>query len=207
MGERMARTTPRTWAGTTLTDRKATRRGQLLDAGLDLLGTSGSSAVTVRAVCRQAQLTERYFYESFADREELVLAVYERVGTEARTALVHAVSTTADSAAERAEAAVTAFVELIVDDPRKGRVLLLAPMTDLTLSRRGGELLPTFAALIRDQLPNKADEVDRQMTAVGLVGALTNLFIGYLDGTLQVSRQRLVSHCVRLLVRAEAAHD
>jgi len=194
-------TTPsRTWAGTTLDDRKAVRREQLIETGLELLGTE--KPVSVRAVCRHAKLTERYFYESFADREELVLAVYERVGSQAHQALVDAVRETAEPDA-RAEAAVTAFVELMVDDPRKGRVLLLAPMTDPALSRRGLELLPAFAELVRGQLSG-GDDVERQMVAVGLVGALGNVFIAYLNGTLQVSRERLVAHCVRLVLGADS---
>ncbi|NKQ52633.1 TetR/AcrR family transcriptional regulator [Amycolatopsis sp. K13G38] len=192
----------RTWAGTTLDDRKAARREKLLAAGLDLLGTEGSSAVSVRAVCRHAKLTERYFYENFADREELVLAVYEHVAGEARQALIDAVPDTRADPAARAEAAVTAFVELMVDDPRKGRVLLLAPITDPALSARGVALLPAFAALVREQLPDRLDESDRELTAVGLVGALTNLFTSYLGGGLKVSRDRLISHCVALLARA-----
>ncbi|WP_116051794.1 TetR/AcrR family transcriptional regulator [Amycolatopsis palatopharyngis] len=198
----MADTAGRTWGGTTLSDRRAARREQLLAAGLDLLGTGGTAAVSVRAVCRKAKLTERYFYENFADREALVLAVYEQVGAQAHQALVDAVAAAPASATERAEAAVTAFVELMLDDPRKGRVLLIAPLTDPTLSRRGVELLPAFAALIREQLPTSADELDREMTAVGLVGALTNLFVAHLEGTMTVPRQRLVAHCVHLLSRA-----
>lgn len=190
----------RTWGGTTLTDRKAARREQLMDTGLELLGGSGSSAVTVRAVCRTAKLTERYFYESFTDRDRLVLAVYDRIAEQAKQALVDAVHAAGPSARERAEAAVTAFVELIVDDPRKGRVLLLAPLTDPPLSRRGSELIPAFATLIREQLPEKADAEDSEMTAIALVGALTNLFVAYLGGTLTVTRERLAEHCVRLLL-------
>ncbi|MDQ0381855.1 TetR/AcrR family transcriptional regulator [Amycolatopsis thermophila] len=194
--------TEKTWAGTTLSDRRAARRAQLLDAGLDLLGTAGSAAVTVRAVCRQAKLTERYFYESFADREELVVAVYEQVAAEAHRALVDAVPDSGRDPAERAEAAVTAFVELLLDDPRKGRVLLLAPITDPALSARGVALLPAFAGLVREQLPERMDALDRQLTAIGLVGALTHLFTAYLSGTPEMSRERLVEHCVRLLARS-----
>jgi AcrR family transcriptional regulator len=196
-------TTPsRTWAGTTLDDRKATRRAQLLETGLDLLGTEGTAAVSVRAVCRHAKLTERYFYESFTDREDLVLAVYEHVGALAHRALTDAVQETTDPQA-LAEAAVTAFVELMVDDPRKGRVLLLAPMTDPALSQRGVELLPAFAELVRGQL-SSGDDLERQMVAIGLVGALGNVFIAYLNGSLEVSRDRLVAHCVRLVLGADS---
>ncbi|SFI56278.1 DNA-binding transcriptional regulator, AcrR family [Amycolatopsis sacchari] len=192
----------RTWAGTTLADRRAARRERLLAAALDLLGTGGSSAVSVRAVCRGAKLTERYFYESFADREELVTAVYEQVAAELRQALVDAVPDRGADPAVRAEAAVTAFVELVVDDPRKGRVLLLAPVTEPALSARGVALLPAFAALVREQLPPRLPADEREMTALGLVGALANLFTAYLAGTLAVSRERLIAHCVHLLARA-----
>ena len=186
-------------------DRKAARRRQLLETGLNLLGAEGTAAVSVRAVCRHAKLTERYFYESFADREELVLAVYEHVGAQTHRALVDAVQHTSAPQA-RAEAAVTAFVELMVDDPRKGRVLLLAPMTDPALSRRGVELLPAFAELVRGQLSG-GDDLDRQMIAIGLVGALGNVFIAYLNGSLKVSRERLVAHCVRLVLGADSTRS
>ncbi|MFD8497827.1 TetR/AcrR family transcriptional regulator [Amycolatopsis sp. NPDC059657] len=190
------------WAGTKLEDRKAARRSQLIDAAVDLLGAEDGPALSVRAACRHAKLTERYFYESFTDREALVAAAYEHVGALAHQVLVDAVQA-APTPDARAEAAVTAFVELIVDDPRQGRVLLLAPMTEPALSRRGVELLPAFAALVRDQLSNGADDLDRQMTAIGLVGALANLFIAYLDGTLEVPRDRLVRHCVALVLNAD----
>ncbi|QWF85553.1 TetR/AcrR family transcriptional regulator [Amycolatopsis sp. CA-230715] len=198
----------RTWGGTTLDDRKATRREQLIEAALDLLGTEGSTAVSVRAVCRRAKLTERYFYESFADREELVLAVYESVGEKARKALVNAVTTAAPSDERaKAKAAVHAFVELIVDDPRRGRVLLLAPLTDPALSARGVAMLPAFTELVRAQLSEKVGAQDRELTAIALVGALTNLFVAYLNGTVSVSRERLVAHCVRLVLGANAMHS
>lgn len=197
----------RTWSGSTLADRRATRRGQLLDAGLDLLGTGGSGALAVRAVCRRARLTERYFYESFGDREELLLAVYGRVADEAHRALAGAVAAAGPDPRARASAAVNAFVDLITDDPRKGRVLLLEPLADPVLSRRGGELLPAFAALVREQLGGASDaDAEVRMTSIALVGALVHLFVGYLDGTLGVPRDRLVAHCVRLLVGAYALH-
>lgn len=192
----------RTWAGTTLDDRRSARRAKLLDAGLDLLGDGGSAAVSVRAVCRRAKLTERYFYESFADRERLVVAVYEDVAGQLRQALIDAVPDKRADPAARAKAAVTAFVTLMVDDPRKGRVLLLAPVSDPALSARGVALLPGFAALIRDQLPDRLPPDERDLTALGLTGALTNLFTAHLTGTLKVPRQKLITHCVHLLATA-----
>ncbi len=166
--------------------------------------------MSVRAVCRRSKLTERYFYENFADRDELIVAVYEGVVTDAHRALVEAVDTAGRDAEARAEAAVTAFVTLILDDPRKGRVLLLAPLADPALNRRGTERIPMFAELVRSQLSGSSrevDEGDRAMTATALVGGLANLFTAYLGGSLDVSRERLTAHCVRLVLGANALHS
>ncbi|MDV6014603.1 TetR family transcriptional regulator [Haloechinothrix sp. LS1_15] len=199
-------TEQRTWAGTTLADRRAARRRQLLDAGLELLGNEGAAAVSVRAVCRTARLTERYFYENFAGREELLVAVYEHVARQAHDVLVRAVREAGPTETDRARAAVSAFVELILDDPRKGTVLMLVPQTDPLLGKRGHELLPTFAELVHEQLPGGIDPANRTMVALGLVGALANLFIAYLNGSLAVSRDQLVDHCVHLVLSSASLY-
>lgn len=148
----------------------------------------------MRAVCRTAGLTERYFYE--LHRPGHLRPGGVRVGR----------FTSADRVARRRHsrghpedtiaAPVRAFVELIIDEPRTGRVLLIAPLAEPALSRRGLDLLPGFVELVQSQLP---DTDDRQLIAVGTVGALTALFIGYLDGTVTVTREALVAHCIRLI--------
>ena len=192
----------RSWAGIGLPERQRIRRAELIEAGIDLLGAPDGPAVSVRAVCRACGLTERYFYESFGDREQFVAAVYDEVARRAHGALVDAVA--GADAATRAEAAVRAFVTLMVDRPAMGRVLLIAPTRESSLGGRGIASAPGFAALIGEQLRAIDDTDERRMLAVGLVGALAGLFTGYLDGTLVVSRERLVVHCVELLARAYA---
>lgn len=192
----------RSWAGIGLADRQRIRRAELIEAGVDLLGAPDGSAVSVRAVCRSCGLTERYFYESFGDRERFVAEVYDEVAHRAQAALVDAVG--AAEAEARAEAAVRAFVTLMVDRPAMGRVLLIAPTREPSLGGRGLASAPGFAALIAEQLRAIDDGAERAMLAVGLVGALAGLFTAYLDGTLVVPRERLVGHCVELLARADA---
>jgi AcrR family transcriptional regulator len=211
------------WAGTTLDARRDERRRRLLEVGLDLLGSEGSAAVTVRSVCRHAKLTDRYFYESFADRDELLLTVFDQVAAEARDALVSATAevdetiragaaprttpgaaprTTpgaADLSERMARRAVERFLAVLVDDPRKGRVLLLEPLTDATLSRRAVEVLPLFAGLVRSQLGATTTALDADMTATALIGALANLFGRWLEGDLHASRQEVADFGVHLL--------
>ncbi|MBJ7352744.1 MAG: TetR/AcrR family transcriptional regulator [Rhodococcus sp.] len=180
-----------------LEERRSKRYDALLDAGIELLGAQEGPAVNVRAVCRAAGLTERYFYESFTDRDTFVRAVYAWVGARAQEALENAVA--GASPKDGVAAPVRAFVEIVVDEPRMGRVLLIAPLAEPALSRRGLDLLPGFVELVRARLPESAD---RQLVAVGTVGALTALFIGFLDGTLDATRDALVAHCIRILEQA-----
>lgn len=190
----------RGWAGTTLADRRVDRRRRLLDVGLDLLGTEGSAAVSVRSVCRSARLTDRYFYENFADRDALLLAVYDAVAYEAGQVLIGAVASRANSDDETvARVAVDAFLDLITEDPRKGRVLLLEPLADQALGARSVAVSPAFAHIIRAQL-GSADETASELTATAIVGAMANLLIRWLDGSLTVDRNALAEYCVRLLV-------
>ena len=107
----------------------------------------GGPALTVRAVCRQAALTERYFYESFSDRDDFVRAVYDDVCTRAMTTLM---------SAKTPREAVERFVELMVDDPVRGRVLLLAPAVEPVLTRSGAEWMPNFIELLQRKLPRSA---------------------------------------------------
>jgi AcrR family transcriptional regulator len=192
----------RIWGGTTLDERRAARRRQLLDTGLDLLGGESTGAVSVRAACRGAKLTERYFYESFADRDALVLAVYEDVADAARAALEEATRSAKDPV-ELARRSIEAMVGLMVDDPRKGRVLLVSPITEPALASRSMELASVIGGMIRSQLPPGTTERTRALIATGLLGALMSLFYTYLRGTLRVSREEFIEHCVSLLLNVD----
>jgi AcrR family transcriptional regulator len=186
-------------AGMSIDDRRRHRYTTLVDVGTSLLGAPAGPAVSVRAVCRAAKLTERYFYESFTDRDQFVRAVYAQVGERARASIEDAVENARGSA--KAEAPVRAFVELVLDDPAAGRVLLLAPLSEPALGGSGAALVPGFVELVRAQLVDMDDD-DAQLVAVGVVGALTALFAGYLDGTVTTPREKFVAHCVELVSEA-----
>src|ERR1700733_12132177 len=65
------------WRGQSPAQRSAVRCQQLLAAGLEVFGTCGWQQSTVRGICAAAGLSERYFYESFTSRDELLPAVYD----------------------------------------------------------------------------------------------------------------------------------
>jgi AcrR family transcriptional regulator len=185
------------WSGVPLEDRQTRRRHELIAAGVDLLGDERGPALTVRAACRAASLTERYFYESFTDRDEFVRAVYDHVCGAAMAALSSA--TTPRDAVER-------FVALMVDDPVRGRVLLIAPEREPVLMKSGAEWMPMFIDLIQHKLTQITDAALQAMVATGLVGALTALFTAYLNGRLAATREQFIDYCVDMLLSRVSSH-
>ena len=193
------------YAGVTAEERRATRRTRLLDAALDLLGTDGWQATTVRAICSRARLTPRYFYESFADREELLLALFDEIASEAAAVVLHSVTGAAEDARSKARAAIGAFIELVTDDPRKARVLFVEAMGSEALARRRFETLRMFASLVTAQarefyaMPGVRDPL-AETTGLMLAGGLAEALLAWLDGSLQITREQLIEDCTDLFV-------
>jgi AcrR family transcriptional regulator len=183
------------------TDRNAVRRRAMLDAGVGLLGAAEGGAVNVRAVCRSTGVTERYFYEIFGNRDDFVRAVYDDVTAQAQVALVDAASGGGDYRSVAA-AAIDAFVTLVIDSPDKGRVLMLAPYREQVLVELGLGHQPEFFDVVAAVFAADVPDDTRRLLSVEVVGALIALFTQFLGGTLEVGRDRLIEHCVDMLVAA-----
>ena len=56
--------------------RRALRRQKLMDAAMSLFGAFGLNQTTMRGICVEARLVDRYFYESFANVPEIFSAVF-----------------------------------------------------------------------------------------------------------------------------------
>jgi AcrR family transcriptional regulator len=157
--------------------RKQLRRQQLIDAGIEAFGKRGFHAVTVREICSKAQLTERYFYESFSGLDVLFTAVYSQLNTELRSATLEVLANTARQPMELAEAALQIFFEYVRNDPRRARIMLIEAVSIGHDSRRiAEEATRGFMVLIRDVVDQLMPEarklgIDIDLLAAALVGA------------------------------------
>ena len=111
------------WAGLDPADRKAQRRTLIVRAGFELFGEGGEAAVSVRSVCRTAELNSRYFYESFRNTNELFGAVYDEIVIELGKILFAATGEFPDDDRARLRAGIKAVLEFTAADPRRGKVL------------------------------------------------------------------------------------
>lgn len=168
----------------------------MIEAGLEVIGNHGWAAATVRTVCRTAGLTERYFYQAFPDRDALLIAVYDHVVAEGVAVVMDAIEHAPRDFAGTVRAVITAGVDMVTADPRKGRLLAIEATAHQPLLRRRQEAMRDQAGLIArlsaEQFGGRADDLDAQINALAGVGALVEVGSAYLDGRLPLSRERLI---------------
>ncbi|OBB01635.1 TetR family transcriptional regulator [Mycobacteriaceae bacterium 1482268.1] len=194
---------PTRWAGVPLSDRRAERRALLVDAGLRLFGDEGESAVSVRSVCRECGLNTRYFYESFADVDELLGAVYDRVSAELAGVVGAAIEQADDSVRARTRAGIAAVLGFSSADPRRGRVLFTeARANPVLIERRAGaqELLRQGVLSEGGRLTPQSDPVATAVGAAIFTGAMAELAQQWLAGNLGDDLDAVVDHAVALVL-------
>jgi AcrR family transcriptional regulator len=195
----------RVYAGQSAEHRVEARRRALLDAGLELLGTRGWSATTVRGICTEAGLTARFFYESFAGLDALAVAVFDEIAADATHAVTTAVAAAGGDRRERARAAIDAGVRALTDDPRRARVVFVEALGSEPLMRRRMRTMTALSEVIagygrEDYAPPVAAEPLLRVTAGLLAGGIAELLIAWIDGALDVTCEELVADCADLFV-------
>lgn len=180
----------RRYAGLDADERRAARRAALVAAGLDLFGANGYPHVSVKQVCDHAHLTQRYFYESFADREALLRAVYDDVVDAVRERTVAAIGAALareePDVLDVATAGLRAFVDHLTGDERSARVLLLEVVgVSAELEARRNAVIHEFAALVAalavERFGLSAGDERHGLAAVALVGATNQLLVDWIS--------------------------
>ncbi len=102
-------------------------------------------------ICAEAGLTERYYYESFTKRDEVLVAALDLAAKEIADAALSAIAQTDGEAGQRVRAGIRAVVDLAVADPTPARVVLLEASGNAALRARRHELLSWFADLVTEE--------------------------------------------------------
>lgn len=185
------------YKGVSAADRAAERRRRLLDAALSVWADP-AARTTMTAVCAGAGLTERYFYESFAHLDEALTAVLEDVATEIETITLAAADAAGPDPAARITAAVEAFVDLLVADPRKGRVAIIEAAALPALRGRRTQLLRHFARLAAEEAHHHAaHRHEDELAGLLFIGGIAEVVTAWLDGALDVAPEEVVATAAR----------
>jgi len=171
----------RPYRGVAKDERCAERRRRLVEAGIQVFGTGTYHGGTVRGVCAAAGLTERYFYESFLNREQLLRAVYDVLiaGLEQQIEAVLARPVTDPEAPLRA--VLGCYLDFVETNRPGARILLFEIMgVSDELDARYRRVMRGFATLLLRAVaglrrPGPLAVPDEELVADGLVGAVVHM--------------------------------
>lgn len=194
----------RLYGGLTSEQRMSDRRDALMDAALTLLGESGVEAVTMRAVRTKAGLNDRYFYEHFADRDALLVALLDDTAARGTARILDAIAASSGDAADSVATAMRTGLNYLTEDPRRGQVLVQSQATDPLRSRRQ-EIVRALAVTMVQQgrrilhEPLGADS-NAEFAALTLVGGVLELLTMWLRGDLDVGQDHLAEFLSQMLL-------
>lgn len=178
----------------------------LVQAAFELFGDSGESGVTLRSVCRQSELNNRYFYESFTDTDELLGAVYDFVVDDLVGELTEAMADLPDDRA-RLRAGIRTVLKFSSGDPRRGKILFTEARTNPVLAARRA----VTQEQLRQSVVDDGENVQSPSRIPGLVGAalyagaMAELAQQWLTGNLGTELEPVVDSAVELLMPSGAA--
>lgn len=201
----MARSaTARSYGGISAEDRRTERRARLLAAAREVWGEAGLSAVTVRGVCKQAGLVDRYFYEHFANRDELLAAVADELREELLSVMVRSGLTTDGTAEDKLRSALGVLLETIADDPRIHRIIVSDFNTVPVLAQRRRDVLAAIADLVVANvplaLPGNYDSESLRRAALFITGGVNQLIETWLDHPADLTADQLAASCASMCV-------
>ncbi|MEY4763940.1 MAG: hypothetical protein RI907_613 [Pseudomonadota bacterium] len=180
--------TPRRYAGATAEARKAERYERLIDAAFDVFGREGVRKATMRLICAQARLTERYFYEHFNNLEEVFQAVHRRTSSQAGAAVMAALTGAPKDAIGQTRAGLRAFFEFIQADSRRAQILLLdAAASGLTAPNEMNRQLSLLSTIVQSRIQARYPKITQypeyELIITGIAGMIIH------TSTLWVSRE------------------
>jgi AcrR family transcriptional regulator len=195
----IAKVAPRKYGGKSAEQRRSERRAQLVEAALEIWQEQGWAAVTMRGVCAHAGLTDRYFYENFADRDALLGTVWDRMRDETLDMLVGALVPVSDRGAlDQLRAALTAVVHHIAEEPARAQIIFGDHAGSAVLEQRRRETVQMATELmIGLAQPFLRDDIDVQALRLNVllgIGGFVELMLAWRDGLLEASTDQIVEH-------------
>ena len=187
----------RSYGGRSAEQRRETRRTALLDAGRDLWCEQGWAAVTMRGVCARAALTDRYFYESFSDRDALLVAVGEAVRDETIALLLAAVVGLEDEPpAVQLRAALEAIIDHIANDPGSSQIFFGdhggSDVLEALRREMIGAVVSLFIELTRPHLLPNVDENEVRLALFVGIGGFVEAVSAWRSGILDATNDGLI---------------
>lgn len=189
----------RSYAGKDAATRRMERRDKLLAAGITLFGRQGFAATSVDAICSEAGLTKRYFYESFENSEELLIEAYRAATRDLMQSILSAAAPHREDSRALVRAGVQQVFTFVRDHPDEARLIMIEAMSARSqLGRVYGKSYQEFVNLLvaftKPFLPDEGPgDAILAVLARAMTGAMIHLCQGWMATGYQQSMEELIS--------------
>ena len=199
---KLSQTKERQFKGLSLTERKQARREKLIEAGIEAYGTHGFFAVTVKDICNEAKLTERYFYESFKKSDELFQTIFLKLIDQLQHNVMQAIMQASTDPRKMIDSGLTALLTTLKDNPRMARIIYIDAMLVQELHNqatihetmlRFDRMIHAFVMLMMPHIDRSEREIS--LVATGLNGYVTQIAIRWVVSGFKQSMQEVLSSC------------
>jgi AcrR family transcriptional regulator len=200
----------RPWRGKSPEQRVADRRERLLEASLEVFTSRTFHGAKVRDICQEAGLTERYFYESFGGKQDLLMALADMIVEDFVNAALPSIALVTDDLDTAIEGAMSAVVHSLTDDPRRARILFvesvgISPAAEAKRRSVIGRLATVIQAAAAPAFGEWVTEsVEVELIARSLIGAASELIIAHIRNELPIGQEELIKNMTRLFMRARS---
>jgi AcrR family transcriptional regulator len=191
------RTRSGVYGGRTAEERQAERRTRLVDSAREIWIEQGWAAVTMRGVCARAGLTDRYFYENFADVDALLAGVWDEVAEQTlRLVLETFAAHFTEPVLVQLRLGIAAYVRRLVDDPGRAQIFFGDHAGSAVLEQRREQTLQTFTDLLHDlaqpHLRPGADANAFRMTVLMGIGGFQELIRAWQAGIVTAEPEQII---------------
>ncbi len=192
----------RQFKGLSLAERKQARREKLIEAGIQAYGTHGFFSVTVKDICNQAKLTERYFYESFQKSEQLFQSIFLKQIEILQSTMMQAIVQASPNPRKMVTAGLSALFNLLKNDPRLARIIYIDATLVQELHKQAiiretmnkfDRMIQAFVMSLMPQIPQTEQEIS--LVATGLNGYVTQVARRWVIGEFKQSQDEIVAAC------------
>lgn len=195
-------TKERQFKGLSMAERQQARREKLIEAGIQAYGTHGFFSVTVKDICTEAKLTERYFYESFKKSEHLFQTIFLKLIDELQQNVMQAMMQASSDPKKMIEAGLTALLTTLRDNPRMARIIYIDAMlvqelhNQATIHETMGRFDRMIQAFVMLMMPNLSrSEQEISLVSTGLNGYVTQIAIRWVMSGFKQSMEEVLSSC------------
>jgi len=187
----------RAYRGVSPEERRAQRRSKLIAAAIAVYGERGYRQATVKAVCEAAGLTERYFYESFENSEDLLITSYNAVTYKMFGDIAAAGQAAGTARGARARAMLRAYFAALQRDPLSARVFLVEIRG---VSRAVDKAFDASLRTIGQEIARHAapDAAADELLQAGIVGGVMHIALRWIDQGYQPPLDSVTETALRL---------